>query len=80
MVLITKRFKTYVSLKNLGLSLKKFHCSLGKLFFSLRNNMSLRRRNLSCHEKQLNFFFLEEKEPKLPQGIIKFFFPQKKGA
>jgi hypothetical protein len=65
MILITKTFKTYVSLRNLGLSLEKFHCSLRKLLFSQRNNMFSRKRNLSCLEEQFKLFFLEKKELKL---------------
>jgi len=38
MTIIVKIFGTYVSLRNLGLSLEKVHCSPGKLPFSLGNN------------------------------------------
>jgi hypothetical protein len=65
MILITKTFKTYVSLRNLGLSLENFYCSLRKLLFSQRNNMFSRIRNLSCPEEQFKLFFLEKKELKL---------------
>jgi hypothetical protein len=34
MVVITKKFGTYVSLRNLDLSPKKIHCTLGKMPFS----------------------------------------------
>jgi hypothetical protein len=37
MIVITKKFGTYVSLKNLNLSPRRLHCSLGKVLFSLSN-------------------------------------------
>jgi hypothetical protein len=44
MILIAKKFETYVSTWNLGLSLGEVHNSLG-------------RRSLNCPEEQLKFFF-----------------------
>jgi hypothetical protein len=60
MMMIVKRFGTYVSLGNLGFSPREVHCSLGKLVFPRGTIMSLGRKNLSCLEEQLKFFFLEE--------------------
>jgi hypothetical protein len=48
MTVTIKRFETNVSLRNLGLSLKKVHCSLEKLIF-LQGTIMLSRRSLSCH-------------------------------
>ncbi len=44
MTLITKKFETYVSTRNLALSLGEVHYSLGKM-------------SISCPKKQLKLFF-----------------------
>ncbi len=66
--MIANRFKTYVSLGNLGL-------------FQKEVDFPFEIRILSCHGEQLKPFFpyetimsLEEKEFKLPQGTILTFF------
>jgi hypothetical protein len=46
MVVIAKIFETYVSSRNLNLSLGKVHCSVRKLFFSLGNNHVLEEKEL----------------------------------
>jgi hypothetical protein len=43
MIVIAKRFVTYVSSRNLGLSSKEVHCSLGKLAFPWGTIMSSKR-------------------------------------
>jgi hypothetical protein len=49
MVVITKRFGTYVSLRKLGLSLGKTLFLMNIAFF-LKNNHVPRERNLTCPE------------------------------
>jgi hypothetical protein len=49
MVVITKKFGTYVSLRNLDLSPKKIHCTLGKMPFSQEKFIA----------SQGNYLFLE---------------------
>jgi hypothetical protein len=58
MTIIVKIFGTYVFSRNLGLSLGKVHCSLGKLPFPWGTIMSLGRRRLSCLEEQFKPYFL----------------------
>jgi hypothetical protein len=61
MNVITKIFRTYVSLKNLGVSLGKIHYSLRSnlnLFFPWGIIMSL-GRSLNCPKEQLKHFFLK---------------------
>jgi hypothetical protein len=49
--MITKRFKTYVSLRNLGLSTKKIHCSL-------KESALLPKENSTLHGEII--FFIKE--------------------
>jgi hypothetical protein len=51
MTVTVKRFETNVSLRNLGLSLKKVHCSPEKLIF-LEGTIMLSGRSLSFHGEQ----------------------------
>jgi hypothetical protein len=62
MTVIVKRFRTHISLGNLGLSLGKVYCSQGKLAFPQKTIMSLGKRNLTYFGEQLKPFF--------PWGII----------
>jgi hypothetical protein len=54
MVVIVKIFKTYVFSKNLSMSLRKVHCSLEKVPFSL-GNMGPSLRKIHCPLKKLPF-------------------------
>jgi hypothetical protein len=60
MIMIIKRFETFVSTGNLGLSSKEVHCSSRKLIFPWGIIMSLWKRSLSCFGEQLKLFFPEE--------------------
>ncbi len=51
MIVNVKRFETYVSSRNLGLSLKKVHYSPGKLIF-LQETIMSSRKCLSCPREQ----------------------------
>jgi hypothetical protein len=44
--MIAKRFETYVSIGNMGLSLGKIHCFFKKFYFSLGNNHVLGEKEL----------------------------------
>jgi hypothetical protein len=77
MIMIAKTFETYVSSGNLGLSLRKVHCSLRKLPFSQRRDMSPRRRNLSCLGEQLKPFFPPKNKEQSCSWGKGAFFPSK---
>jgi len=59
--MIAKRFGTYVSLKNLGLSLGEIHCSPRKIVLPRGTIMVPRKRSLSCHREQVKLFFPRER-------------------
>jgi hypothetical protein len=54
MIVIAKRFGTYVSMGNIGLSLGKIHCSSRKVPFSL-GNLGLSSRKIHCSLDKLYF-------------------------
>jgi hypothetical protein len=79
--MIAKKFKTYGSPGNLGLSSGKVHCSSGKLHFSQRNNHVSRDKEFSfALGSNLNIFYSENNH--FPRDELKFelFFPQEHGC
>jgi len=58
MIVIAKTLKTYVSLKNLGLSLGEIHCSSRKVPFSL-GNLAISSKKNSLFPREVVFFTKE---------------------
>ncbi len=81
MTMIAKKFKTYVSLGNLGLPSRKVHCSSGKLHFSPRkNHVSREKEFLVALGNNLNLFYMGNNH--IPQEELKLelFLPQGHGC